>query len=252
VSAMEAAAAFELGPITQPDPTRPDGEAVAAARQPHLTVVTPSALRSRCVGWRWHVKRSFDIVVVLLAMPVALPLMGLLAVVTKLLSPGPVLFRQERVGHGGRIFPMLKIRTMYTDSTARLEADPELYERYVRNDFKLPGGEDPRLVPLGRFLRSTSLDELPQLFNVLRGDMSLVGPRPVVQDELRAYGTMVTAYVYVRPGITGRWQTEGRNEIRYPERALLDAEYVEHFRLRTDVAILCKTVPCVLRRNGVH
>jgi exopolysaccharide production protein ExoY len=250
MSAMEAEA-FELHRLAPPVDTAPR-DLDPVARSPHLTVVAPPPLRSRCTGWRWHAKRTVDVTVVLLVLPVALTLLALLAVITKVASPGPVLFRQERVGHGGQVFRMLKIRTMHTDSAARLHADPELYERYVRNDFKLPGGEDPRLVPLGRFLRSTSLDELPQLLNVLRGDMSLVGPRPVVEDELRAYGSMVTAYVYVRPGITGRWQVEGRNEIRYPERALLDAEYVEHYRLRTDALILCKTLPCVLRRSGVH
>jgi exopolysaccharide production protein ExoY len=203
-------------------------------------------------SWRRHVKRSLDIVFVSLALPVVLVPMVLLALAVKLASPGPVLFRHERIGRNGRTFAMLKFRTMYVDSAQRLAADPALHARYVANDYKLPASDDPRIAPLGRFLRRTSLDELPQLFNVLSGRMSLVGPRPIVAGELSCYGTLADSYLETRPGITGRWQCEGRNHIRYPERAMLDAEYLESWSLGQDALILLKTIPCVLRRQGSH
>lgn len=161
------------------------------------------------------------------------------------------MFGQRRVGRDGGVFRCWKFRTMYTDSEDRLSADPALYERYVTNDFKLEMGGDPRVTPLGRFLRRSSLDELPQLFNVLIGNMSLVGPRPVVVDELEMYGPWKDAYLAAKPGITGPWQCSGRNEIRYPERAMLDAEYLSSWRPARDMKILLRTVPAVLRRNGV-
>jgi exopolysaccharide production protein ExoY len=213
---------------------------------------TPVVVRSRCVGWRRGVKRIVDVTVGSLLLVLLSPLFAAVAVLTKLSSRGPILFRQPRIGRGRETFEILKFRTMHTDSAARLVASPELWERYVDNDFKLPIEEDPRITRLGRVLRRSSLDELPQLLNVLNGEMSLVGPRPVVAEELAQYGSLVDAYTAVRPGITGRWQTEGRNAIRYPERAVLDAAYVEHFRLRDDVRILWRTVPAVLGRSGVH
>ena len=221
---------------------------------PRLVTEAPrSAVQSGCVGWRRSAKRGLAIVLALGLLVILLPGMTALAAATKLSSRGPVLFRHRRVGQGGATFDMLKFRTMYPDANERLSADRELLERYVMNDFKLPVGDDPRVTRLGRLLRRTSLDELPQLINVLRGEMSLVGPRPVVEHELRHhYGPLAPAYLHVRPGITGRWQTEGRNTIRYPERALLDVEYVEGYRLRHDVGILCRTIPRVLSRDGVH
>jgi lipopolysaccharide/colanic/teichoic acid biosynthesis glycosyltransferase len=203
-------------------------------------------------SWQRHMKRTIDIAVVVLLLPIALPLMLLIAVAVKCVSRGPVLFRHQRIGRNGQMFGMLKFRTMYVDAAQRLEADPELYASYVANDYKLAATDDPRIVPLGRFLRRTSLDELPQLFNVLWGQMSLVGPRPIVAGELECYGSLANAYLGARPGITGRWQCEGRNHIRYPERAMLDADYVETWSLWRDVVILLKTIPCVLRRHGSH
>ena len=193
-----------------------------------------------------------DIVITIALLPVALPAMAIIALAIKLRSKGPVLFRHERLGRDGRTFQMLKFRTMYMDATQRLETEPGLFAAYVVNDFKLSVDADPRIVPGGRFLRRTSLDELPQLFNVLGGSMSLVGPRPIVVGELECYGQHAWAYLGVKPGITGRWQTDGRNHVRYPERAQLDADYVATWSLRQDVVILLKTVPRVLRRHGAH
>lgn len=204
------------------------------------------------LSWRRHVKRTIDIAIVVLLLPVALPLMAIVAIAVRLGSPGAVLFRHNRVGRHGEMFEMLKFRTMYVDATDRLHLDPSLYAAYVDNDFKLPAGDDPRLVRFGRFMRATSLDELPQLFNVLRGHMSLVGPRPIVASELQCYGVHAEAYLETRPGITGRWQCDGRNHIRYPARAVLDAEYLATWSLRKDFLILIRTVPSVLRRHGSH
>jgi exopolysaccharide production protein ExoY len=197
-------------------------------------------------------KRTFDVATSLLLLPVAVPLMVLIAVLIKLTSRGPVFFRHERVGRGGQMFRLIKFRTMRVDAVARLHSDPNLYAEYVRNDFKLPNHSDPRVFSFGRALRRSSLDELPQLFNVLAGTMSLVGPRPVVVAELDRYGSLAWAYLELRPGITGRWQTDGRNDIRYPERAELDAEYLLNWRFRLDLSIVARTVPSVIRRRGTH
>jgi exopolysaccharide production protein ExoY len=203
-------------------------------------------------GWRRHAKRTMDIALGSALLIVLLPLMAVIAVMLKVRSRGPVLFRHERIGRNGETFQMFKFRTMYIDATDRLRVEPELFQSYVHNDFKVPLQDDPRIVPGGRFLRRWSLDELPQLFNVLAGTMSLVGPRPIVAGELECYGPYSTIYLDVKPGITGRWQIDGRNQIRYPQRARLDADYVTNWSLGQDVAILLKTVPAVLRRRGAH
>ncbi|WP_162942248.1 sugar transferase [Desertimonas flava] len=197
-------------------------------------------------------KRAFDVVAAALLIVVLSPLLVILAIGVVVSSPGNPLFGQERVGHGGRHFRCLKFRTMYRDSEHRLRADPDLHARYVGNDYKLLLHEDPRVFGFGRLLRRTSLDELPQLFNVLVGSMSLVGPRPVVPDELGLYGPWRGAYLEAVPGITGPWQVNGRNDIRYPERAMLDAEYVEGWTFQADLMILLRTIPSVLKRRGCH
>ncbi len=193
-----------------------------------------------------------DIVLTVAILLIALPVMAAIAIAIKARSRGPVLFRHERLGRDGQTFQMLKFRTMYADAPERLYAEPTLHAAYVHNDFKLTLDEDPRIVPGGRFLRRSSLDELPQLFNVLAGSMSLVGPRPIVAGELECYGPHGWAYLGVRPGITGHWQTNGRNHVRYPERAALDADYVARWSLGRDVLILLKTVPRVVRGHGAH
>ena len=178
--------------------------------------------------------------------------MVVIAAMIKVRSPGPVFFRQERLGRDGRTFRMFKFRTMYRDTPERLLAEPGLYESYLRNDFKLPLPDDPRVVPGSAFLRRWSLDELPQLFDVLAGRMSLVGPRPIVPAEIERYGPHAWAYCEVKPGITGPWQSAGRNDIRYPERAQLDVGYVQSWSLRADARILLRTAPRVLRQLGTR
>jgi exopolysaccharide production protein ExoY len=198
------------------------------------------------------VKRSLDVVLSLVVLLLATPLLVSLAAVVRATSPGPALFRQQRVGRHGRHFSILKIRTMVSDAEAQLGSDPALLTTYAAHNFKVPPELDRRLTRVGRVIRRASLDELPQLLNVLRGDMSLVGPRPVVPDELEAYGEIAALYLEVRPGITGWWQVQGRSEVRGPDRIELDRHYLEHRSLWLDVKILLLTLPAVFRCRGAH
>jgi lipopolysaccharide/colanic/teichoic acid biosynthesis glycosyltransferase len=181
----------------------------------------------------------------------AAPLMVAVAVAVFLEDGGPILFAHQRVGRGGRGFPCLKFRSMAVDAEARLEqvlaADPGARAEWAANH-KLQN--DPRITAVGDFLRRSSLDELPQLLNVLRGEMSLVGPRPVVQAEAAHYGHWFDSYCAVRPGITGLWQVSGRSDTRYRQRVALDVLYVRRKSLSMDFTILVRTVPAVLLRRG--
>lgn len=197
-------------------------------------------------------KRAMDMAVAGVALVVFSPVMAVVALALKLLDPGPVLFAQQRLGVGGDTFALYKFRSMRVDAEQALRADPVLYKRYVDNDFKLPEDEDPRISPLGRFLRKSSLDELPQLINVLRGEMSMVGPRPIVPDEIAHYRPYAELFLSVRPGITGLWQVSGRSDVRYPERAFMDLDYIGKNSVLEDMAILLKTVPAVLASKGAH
>lgn len=163
------------------------------------------------------------------------------------------MFSHERVGLGGTTFFCLKFRSMYEDSDTRLETllagDPSARQEWSEH-YKLK--EDPRITPLGHFLRESSIDELPQLVNVLRGDMSLVGPRPVIVEELEKYGDAKEAYLSVRPGLTGLWQVSGRNDLDYETRVALDTKYVETWSFKADVIILLKTIRVVIERRGAY
>jgi undecaprenyl-phosphate galactose phosphotransferase len=165
----------------------------------------------------------------------------------------PVLFGHDRVGRGGRAFRCYKFRTMVPDAdrvlAELLARDPEARATWAR-DYKLR--EDPRVTRIGAWLRRTSLDELPQLWNVLRGDMSLVGPRPVMAEELGRYGDAARYYLDVRPGLTGLWQISGRNDIDYPERVALDAWYIKNWSIWYDIVILAKTVRVVRDAKGAY
>lgn len=166
---------------------------------------------------------------------------------------GPAIFAHRRVGQAGVTFPCFKFRTMRVDAEQQLRellaTDPAAKDEWER-EFKLRN--DPRITPIGHFLRRTSLDELPQLFNVIRGEMSLVGPRPVIQTELQRYGDDVDYFLMVRPGMTGLWQVSGRNDTGYDTRVYLDTWYVKNWSLWYDIAILFKTVRVVLRREGAY
>jgi exopolysaccharide biosynthesis polyprenyl glycosylphosphotransferase len=198
-------------------------------------------------------KRFLDIIAPIVLLLVFAPALAIVALGVKVSSPGPVLFRQERLGKGGRRFRIYKFRTMYQNAEKILRSDLAVYQKYVENSYKLPPGEDCRITPIGRFLRTTSLDELPQLFNVLKGDMSLVGPRPIVPPEIEKYGDYGALFMSVRPGLTGNWQVSGRSEVSdYSVRAALDIEYIRDQSLRTDMDILFRTIPAVLSRKGAH
>jgi exopolysaccharide production protein ExoY len=181
------------------------------------------------------------------------PLMLAVAVAVFLQDGGPAFFAHQRLGRGGRRFAVLKFRSMATDAQARLDhllaADPEARAEWAR-DHKLRS--DPRITRLGEILRRSSLDELPQLINVLRGDMSLVGPRPIVEGEARRYGHYIRDYFSVRPGITGLWQVSGRNDTSYRRRVALDVIYSRRKSLLMDIRILLMTIPAVLLRRGSY
>lgn len=201
-------------------------------------------------GVRLMVKRWIDLVGAGFALLLSAPLMLGVAVAIKLTSSGPVLFRQERYGYHRRRFPMYKFRTMVMDAESLQPALEHLNEAQGPL-FKIR--EDPRLTPIGAFLRRTSIDELPQLFNVLRGDMSLVGPRPMaVRDVLRFTETALARRFSVRPGVTGLWQVEGRSNLPYESWAALDLRYAEQWSLGLDFSILLRTLPAVLRGTGAE
>jgi exopolysaccharide production protein ExoY len=181
------------------------------------------------------------------------PLLVICFVATVVTSPGPALFRHRRVGFKGRHFDCLKFRTMVTDAPERLhqllESDPLAAAEWVTNR-KLR--HDPRVTAIGAILRKASLDELPQLFNVLKGDMSIVGPRPVTDEELVRYSSAVNAYLACRPGITGLWQVSGRSATTYNKRIACDTFYANNWSMSLDAKILIVTVPAVLLSDSAY
>jgi len=198
-------------------------------------------------------KRIFDVIIASITLIVFLPLFAFVVLLLKLSDPGPVVFRHIRVGQGGRRFACFKFRSMVLDSDkvlkTLLESDPAARKEWDRTQ-KL--ANDPRITPLGKFLRQSSLDELPQLINVIRGDMSLVGPRPIVPSELTRYGDKLSLYLLARPGITGIWQVSGRNDCGYDRRIEMDANYVRNWRFSTDFVILLRTLGAVLAQRGSY
>jgi lipopolysaccharide/colanic/teichoic acid biosynthesis glycosyltransferase len=193
-----------------------------------------------------RLKRVLDILGAAAGLVVAAPVLAVLALLVRAESAGNPFFGHERIGLGGRRFRCWKLRTMYADAERRLNDDLELFEAYRANDFKLPDHEDPRITRLGRWLRKTSVDELPQLWNVLMGEMSLVGPRPIVAEELPHYRGEVLTLLSVRPGLTGAWAVNGRHHLAYPKRAEVELGYVRNRSLATDLAILVRTFRAVL------
>jgi Undecaprenyl-phosphate galactose phosphotransferase WbaP len=198
-------------------------------------------------------KRIFDLLIAAATLFVLFPLFAFVALLVKLSNHGPVIFRHVRVGQGGRKFACLKFRSMVPDSDKvlkdLLESDPAARMEWESTQ-KLV--DDPRITALGKFLRKSSLDELPQLINVIRGDMSLVGPRPIVPAEVKRYGDKLGLYLQVRPGITGIWQVSGRNDCGYDQRIEMDALYVRNWRFSTDIVILLRTLGAVLARKGSY
>ena len=198
------------------------------------------------------IKRTVDILGALLLGVVFSPLILVIALMMSL-EDGPILFRHRRIGRGGQPFACLKFRTMVPNAEQilrqLLEKDPEAMAEWVR-DHKLRS--DPRITRIGRFLRRTSLDELPQLWNVLRGEMALVGPRPIVKEEMLRYGRHLPTYLAAKPGITGLWQVTGRNDTDYRRRVVMDTYYVRKRSLLMDLRILLKTVKVVIWGHGAY
>ena len=201
------------------------------------------------VGLDWFVKRGFDLVASSVVLAVGLPLWLLIAAAVKLTSKGPVFYRDERIGLGEQQFGMLKFRTMYADAQAH-QAELEAENEADGPLFKIR--EDPRVTPVGAVLRRFSLDEIPQVWNVLRGEMSLVGPRPL---PLRDYALLEAWHrkrYLVLPGITGLWQISGRSNLGFDDLVRLDFYYLENWSIWLDISILLKTVPAVLRGRGAY
>ena len=214
-----------------------------------------SILRIRNNLKRWPTrltKRMFDTLITLFLLIFLSPLFIFLYFHIKR-DGGPAFFRQERIGRHGKVFECLKFRTMVTNAENHLQTllskDPALKAEWDK-DHKLKN--DPRVTPLGFFLRKTSLDEIPQLLNVLKGEMSLVGPRPIVKAELNKYGDDLDYFLMVRPGMTGLWQVSGRNDMSYEKRVYLDTWYVKNWSLWYDLVILFKTITVIVRRSGAY
>lgn len=167
-------------------------------------------------------------------------------------NKGPVFFKQTRIGMHHRPFKIYKFRSMVVNADEILHQDPELYQKYVANNYKLEPEEDPRITRLGRILRKTSLDEIPQFINILKGEMSLIGPRPVVKEEVKIYGDRADKFLSVKPGAMGLWQASGRSNIGYPERCDLELSYVDHASYWYDCRILFKNLISIFKSTGAY
>ena len=197
------------------------------------------------------IKRFLDIIGSLIGLILLSPIMIIVAIAIKLEDPeGKVIFGHMRVGKDGRLFPCLKFRSMFSNAEEMKKNFTEEQKREYAETFKLK--DDPRITKVGNFIRKTSLDELPQLFNILKGDMTIVGPRPIVTDELDFYGKYEDYYKAVKPGLTGLWQVSGRSDTTYDERVALDMEYVTTRNTFKDLYIIFMTAVKVLKREGSY
>jgi lipopolysaccharide/colanic/teichoic acid biosynthesis glycosyltransferase len=213
-----------------------------------LVELTRPALKGR----QLFAKRVVDLTGSAIGLILLAPLFAVIWAAIRLESRGPTVFGHPRLGLNGQVFRCLKFRSMHADAEARLRSDPALYFEYVRNNYKLSERQDARLTGVGRLLRKTSLDELPQLINVFRGQMSLVGPRPIVPEELNQYGHGAAVFLSLKPGMTGAWAANGRSQVNYPDRADMELDYVRNWSLGLDLWILLRTFPAVVARRGAH
>ncbi len=201
------------------------------------------------------IKRAFDILFSLFILLFGFPLFLLIALLIFVTSPGKVIYSHERIGRGGKPFRCYKFRSMYLDANQRLKellaTHSHLREEWEKN-YKLK--KDPRVTPFGSFLRKTSLDELPQFWNVLKGDLSIVGPRPVVKEEIEKYfGVRASKILSIRPGLTGHWQVHGRSDVAcYETRIQLDEYYVDHHSFLLDLRLIAKTIPAMIFSKGAY
>ncbi len=232
---------FPLSPVTLPDQSSPSVSVEGVAYPARVDLSVEHAL-----------KRVGDLIGVVLLAAIFSPVI-LLVLIGSVVNGQSPFFRQQRVGRDGKMFDCLKFRTMVPNAEEVLEhvlaSDPDLRAEWNR-DQKLK--DDPRVTPLGRFLRASSLDELPQLWNVLKGEMSLVGPRPIMRDQQLMYGRNLVAYMMVRPGMTGLWQVSGRNLLGFRKRVAMDVVYVRNQSLLLDTWIMLKTIWVVLTRHGAY
>jgi len=200
------------------------------------------------IGVKRRYVRAFDITVALLLIAMTCPVLVIAVILVGVTSPGPVIFRQARYGQHGHPFIMFKLRTMYDGAAGMLSSDAWLHDSF-RQQWKLK--DDPRITRVGKWLRRTSIDELPQLINILRGEMSIVGPRPVQMDEIaECYRDMADVVYSIRPGLTGLWQVAGRSTVSYEERIALDLEYLRRRSFWFDLSLVLRTVPAVLFMRG--
>ena len=210
----------------------------------------PGARRPVIPGWQRFTKRCLDIAGALVGLAIAIPLVAIAAVAIKLDTPGPIFFGQVRIGENGRSFRIFKLRSMVDGAEQRLDALIDLSELAEEPAFKIV--DDPRITRVGRILRRTSLDELPQFYNVLRGEMSLVGPRPEEERIVQLYSDHHRRRLAVKPGLTGPMQVSGRGDLPFSERLQLELDYIDNYSLRRDLAILLRTVPVILQAKGAH
>lgn len=204
---------------------------------------------------RWYLfwKRFFDIVLSAIAIVCFSPIFLVIFILSRFgENKGPLFYKQERIGWHGRPFKIYKFRSMVVNADQILENTPEMYAKYVANNYKLEPEEDPRITGLGRWLRKTSVDEIPQFLNILQGDMSIIGPRPVVKEELEEYGNRVDKFLSVKPGAMGLWQSSGRSNIPYPERCDVELAYVDRASLHYDFEIMLKNIVSIFKRDGAY
>ena len=216
----------------------------------HMDVSAEQASSNKTEAKRKYfvVKRVFDVILTSCALIVLSPVFLMIAIAIRLDSRGPVIYGHCRIGKNGIPFKMYKFRSMVINADQLIDSfTPEQKKEYYEN-FKLE--KDPRITKVGNFLRKTSLDELPQLINVLKGELSLVGPRPIVEAELEKYGTQKEKFLSVTPGVTGYWQANGRSDTTYEQRIEMELYYVDHASFALDLKILWDTVGAVLKRKG--
>lgn len=198
-------------------------------------------------------KRLIDIIVSVIALVFVLPITLIVFIVDCFgENKGPVLYKQKRIGKNHKPFYIYKYRSMIVGAEDYLEKDPKLHDLYVKNNYKLPPELDPRVTRFGVFLRKTSIDEIPQFFNILKGDMTLIGPRPVVEEELSEYGDRIDKFLSVTPGAMGYWQASGRSNVGYPERCDLELYYVDHASFLFDVKLVFKSISSIFKGSGAY
>lgn len=193
-------------------------------------------------------KRIFDVILSIVGIIIISPILVLVAIAIKLDSPGKVIYTQNRVGENGKMFKMYKFRSMVSNSDEVFKCFSDEMKKKFEENYKLD--KDPRITKIGTFIRKTSLDELPQLLNIIKGELSLVGPRPLVEKEIEKYGTQKDKFLSIKPGVTGYWQVNGRSAVTYKDRINMELFYIDNRSLLLDLKIVFLTIGTVLSRNG--